>query len=175
MVSGRRSPTEKKGHIDPNQAIFNRETDHVVAPTCHVAARTKLVAARTSFVVAPTKPVAARTKLVGGTTCHVAGRTAERSEPKAKPKMGRHSDQLIPQIAPRQTDLSATKAAARDRRRARSTLAATSSFDLENSTLTRLAPSLLSSSSLPDPHMHWVAFGQLPRAPTRSGALQNYE
>ena len=27
MASGRRSPTEKKGHIDPNQAFFNRETD----------------------------------------------------------------------------------------------------------------------------------------------------
>jgi hypothetical protein len=107
------------GHIDPNQAFFNRETDHVVAPTCHVAGRTKrvaertrLVAARTSFVVATTKPVATRTL---------------------------------------------------------------SSFSLEDGTLTRLAPSLLSSSSLPDPHMHWVAFGQLPRAPTRSGALQNYE
>ena len=68
MASGRRSPTEKKGHIDPNQAFFNRETDHVVATTCHVAARTCRVAARTRLV-------AARTKLVGGTTCHVAGRT----------------------------------------------------------------------------------------------------
>jgi hypothetical protein len=49
------------GHCDPNQAFFNRETDYVVATTCHVAERTRLVAART--------------KLVGGTTCHVAGRT----------------------------------------------------------------------------------------------------
>ena len=71
MASGRRSPTEKKGHIDPNQAFFNRET-------------------------------------------------AERSEPKAKPKIGSRSDQLMPQMAPRQTDLSTAKAAKRDRRRARS-------------------------------------------------------
>ena len=57
----------------------------------------------TDFVVGTTKLVAPRTNLVGGTTCHVAGRTAERSE----------------------TDLSVTKAAKRDRRRARSTLSST--------------------------------------------------
>jgi hypothetical protein len=97
-------PTEKKGHIDPNQAFFNRETDHVVgttkhvaartnfvvAPTCHVAGRTKHVAARTNFVGAPTchvagctKHVAGRTWFVVATTKPVATRTAERSEPEA--------------------------------------------------------------------------------------------
>lgn len=87
MASVRRPPTEKKGHIDPNQAFFNRETAERSEPK-------------------------AKPKM---------GRHSDQLIPEAKPKIGRRSDQLIPQIAPRQTDLSTAKAAKRDRRRARST------------------------------------------------------
>jgi hypothetical protein len=85
------------GHIDPNQAFFNRETDHVVAPTCHVASRTSHVAARTRLVAARTYLVAARTSFVVATTKPVAARTLSSFDLEDGTEKPNHRNSVAPQ------------------------------------------------------------------------------